>query len=76
MTRPGYTHIIVSKKLHSLLKEGAKGGGISISKFIELSINTNNEKFNSNKPWAGFGPALSTLPRWRITTMLPRPMFS
>ena len=24
-----------------------------------------------NKPWAGFEPAVSTLPRWRIATMLP-----
>jgi hypothetical protein len=29
-------------------------------------------KAEKMKPWAGFGPAISTLPRWRITTMLPR----
>ena len=32
----------------------------------------NSEPFIlAKKPWAGFEPAISTLPRWRIATMLP-----
>ena len=35
MTKPGYTHIIVSRDLHKVLKERAESRRQSIAKYIE-----------------------------------------
>jgi hypothetical protein len=82
MTKEGYTHIIVPTELHTILKYEAGKRGISISGYISqlMSINTATtpkppEKpsfVKSNKPWVGFGPTISTLPRWRITDYATR----
>ena len=39
MTKKGYTHIIISTNLHNKLKQLSKQANISMSKFIERSIN-------------------------------------
>jgi hypothetical protein len=35
MTREGYTHVLIPKSLHSVLKENTKEQEISISKYIQ-----------------------------------------
>ena len=60
MTKEGYTHIIVSKQLHTQLKQLSKNEGLSISKLIEnlLSINTSintSQENTSRAPLSSIG---------------------
>ena len=68
---------------HSTRKQVIKGEPVEVWKLVEeLPEDAWNHIFlwdsekkegdkMYNKPWAGFEPAVSTLPRWRIATMLP-----
>ena len=38
MTKPGYTHVLIPKSLHSVLKEKAKGQELSIGRYIQTLI--------------------------------------
>jgi len=38
MTKPGYTHVSIPKSLYNVLKEKAKGQGISIGRDIQKPI--------------------------------------
>ena len=51
MTKEGYTHIIVTKELHAILKREAKAKGISISEYITeaLSLIQSISGFISNE---------------------------
>jgi hypothetical protein len=65
MTKEGYTHIIVPKELHAILKGEAEERDMSISKYIEnilsqikaieelLSINTEESRIRENREYSG-----------------------
>ena len=44
MTKLGYTHLLIPKSLHSVLKENAKEHKISIWRYIENLMQTGNFK--------------------------------
>ena len=52
MTKPGYTHVLIPKSLHSVLKDNAKEQELSIGKYIQWLIDNtadNREVRRSNR---------------------------
>ena len=44
MTKPGYTHVLISKSLHSVLKDKAEEHETSICQYIKNLMQTGNFK--------------------------------
>lgn len=78
MPKKGYTNLTVPVELYELLKKNAESRNLSIPEYIaselitlnnikSLLSTTNGEGSDlTKKPWTGFEPVVSTLPRWRI----------
>ena len=56
MTKEGYTHVIVPKELHEVLKREAEARGMSISKYIAMCINTESSSLNCGSPGRDLDP--------------------
>ena len=51
MTKPGYTHVLIPKSFHSVLKEKADCEKTSIWKYIQGLVENDNNTAHNREAW-------------------------